>query len=373
MWIRLTLIGGIVCVAVLAVITIGGCSREDQQQTSAPVGPSSPTTNAPVAPSPSRPQPPESDASNPVRLPPVAEAPITPEPPPNRETLAPASTQPSAPPAADGATAAAEKMAALRKAIEDLPTGNIVLAAPSKMTVGDEREVKASVGVDVPIEKLRKQSSPSDQQKEGSLHLSFEMAATLSGPGFTIAQTTPEKQPIAEGLPTVWSWNVTAKQEGEQALEATLYAIIGENRMRVESYTDTISVSVRPQTWGEWLKSLGEELGAVNSILVAIGGIVYMNWSNMSLVAKQIADANFFTGAFNHPNAFDKKITTEGQLVAFLVDENLPFDFLDAFFGGNFSIRFRRTDISDERINEIGQQPGPDIAAGFKACLESMK
>jgi hypothetical protein len=98
-----------------------------------------------------------------------------------------------------------------------------------------------------------------------------------------------------------------------------------------------------------------------------------MNWSNMSLVAKQIADANFFTGAFNHPNAFDKKITTEGQLVAFLVDENLPFDFLDAFFGGNFSIRFRRTDISDERINEIGQQPGPDIAAGFKACLESMK
>jgi hypothetical protein len=98
-----------------------------------------------------------------------------------------------------------------------------------------------------------------------------------------------------------------------------------------------------------------------------------MNWSNMSLVAKQIADANFFTAAFNHPNAFDKKITTEGQLVAFLVDENLPFDFLDAFFGGNFSIRFRRTDISDERIYEIGQQPGPDIAAGFKACLESMK
>jgi hypothetical protein len=98
-----------------------------------------------------------------------------------------------------------------------------------------------------------------------------------------------------------------------------------------------------------------------------------MNWNNKSLVAKQIADANFFTVAFNHPNAFDKKITTEGQLVAFLVDENLPFDFLDAFFGGNFSIRFRRTDISDERNYEIGQQPGPDIAAGFKACLESMK
>ena len=98
-----------------------------------------------------------------------------------------------------------------------------------------------------------------------------------------------------------------------------------------------------------------------------------MNWSNMSLVDKQIADPNFFTAAFNHPNAFDKEITTKGQLVAFLVDEKLPFDFLDAFFGGHFYIRFRHTDISDERIYEIGQQPGPDVAARFKACLESMK
>jgi hypothetical protein len=59
--------------------------------------------------------------------------------------------------------------------------------------------------------------------------------------------------------------------------------------------------------------------------------------------------------------------------VAFLVDANLTFDFLDAFFDGNFSIGFRRTDISDERIYETGQQPGPYIAADFKACLDSMK
>ena len=30
-----------------------------------------------------------------------------------------------------------------------------------------------------------------------------------------------------------------------------------------------------------------------------------MNWSDMSLVAKRIADANFFAGAFNHPDVFD--------------------------------------------------------------------
>jgi len=97
-----------------------------------------------------------------------------------------------------------------------------------------------------------------------------------------------------------------------------------------------------------------------------------MNWSNASLVAKRIADADFFTGAFNHPNAFEKKITMEGQLVAFLVDESLILDFPNAFFGGNFSIRFRRTDVSDERIYEIGQQPGQGIRVGFNDCLHSM-
>ena len=55
-----------------------------------------------------------------------------------------------------------------------------------------------------------------------------------------------------------------------------------------------------------------------------------------------------------------------------VVDESLILDFPNAFFGGNFSIRFRRTDVSDERIYEIGQQPGQGIRAGFNDCLHSM-
>jgi hypothetical protein len=146
------------------------------------------------------------------------------------------------------------------------------------MAVDDEREVKASVGLNVPIAKLRQQSGPSDQQVEGSLSLSPEMAATLSGPGFTIGQITPEKQSIAEGYPTVWTWDVTAKQEGEQKLEVTLYVLVSEgnepSRIRVESYSQTISVSVRPQTWGEWLDSVGHGLGSVKTIVLTIGTIV---------------------------------------------------------------------------------------------------
>jgi len=86
-----------------------------------------------------------------------------------------------------------------------------------------------------------------------------------------------------------------------------------------------------------------------------------MNWSDMSLVAKRIADANFLTGAFNHPDVFDKQFTTEGQLVAFLVDANLSFDFLDAFLAVIFlsvsdvqisaTSEFMKLDSSRDRIS----------------------
>jgi hypothetical protein len=173
-----------------------------------------------------------------------------------------------------------EKMKALGKAVEKLPKGNIALRAPGKMTVGDQREVRAIVAFDVPMAALREQlgSAPTDQKREGSLSISNDMAATLAGPGFTIESTTPQNQSIAEGNLTVWSWNVTAVQEGEQELEATLWVFVTEGtkstQLRVESFTQKINVSVRAQTWSEWLESISREVVAVKTILIAIAAIL---------------------------------------------------------------------------------------------------
>ena len=303
MLLRLALIGLCVWLAVLAIVMFVPSTQGPLQPpstTSLPKTASSQPTapqSVPRAEAPARPTAPQSVPTEaparptaPQSVPQAELAPARPTAPQSvpRAELAPA--RPTAPqsvpveaparPAAtdSNTTDATEKMAALRKAIEALPKGNIVLHAPTKMTVGDQREVKASVGIDVPMATLRKQLGPSDQQVEGSLYLSPEMAATLHGPGFTIEPTTPEQQSIAEGFPTIWSWNVTAKQEGEEELEATLYVLVFDGnkttRLRVESYTQPINVSVRAQTWGEWLDSVSHELGAVKTIAVTIGGIV---------------------------------------------------------------------------------------------------
>ena len=193
---------------------------------------------------------------------------------------------PSTPPAA---AASARQMAARRQTLEALPKGNIVLHAPSAMRVGERRNVEANVGINVPMEILRKPPHSQDQAIEGTLRISAEMAATLNGPGFKIDAVTPEKQTIAEGFPTVWSWNVEAKEDGEQDLEATLYVILGDDRQRIDSYHQTITVSVREQTWGEWLESIGHEVDAVKAILgtLAAAATIVFGWLGISFARRK--------------------------------------------------------------------------------------
>jgi hypothetical protein len=57
-----------------------------------------------------------------------------------------------------------------------------------------------------------------------------------------------------------------------------------------------------------------------------------VNWNSLSSVAKRISAADFSTAQFNHPAAFNKIITPEGQLLGILIDHRLNNDFITAFF-----------------------------------------
>ena len=172
---------------------------------------------------------------------------------------------------ADSNTEAA-KIKENKRLLEQLPKGNIVLDGPSTMKVGETRTVYANVGVDVSMETLRKRVRPGNQTYEAELAVSSKMMAELSGPGFKITSKTPEEQSVAEGVPTVWSWDVEAQDSGDLELEATLYAITNNRPQRINSYTHKMSVSVRPQTWSEWLKSRRDEIDTVRAIALTLGG-----------------------------------------------------------------------------------------------------
>jgi hypothetical protein len=105
-----------------------------------------------------------------------------------------------------------DKILGAGRKIEQLPKGKIYLEAPIEMKVGDKRAVDARVGINVPDDILRGHVRAGDQSIPGMLLVSHEMIATLSGPGFAITRTTSEKQTVANGFPTVWQWDVEAKQ-----------------------------------------------------------------------------------------------------------------------------------------------------------------
>ena len=194
-------------------------------------------------------------------------------------------------PASDNSrTDMAAKLLARAKEIDALPKGKIILVAPDKMKIGDKQRVAANVGFDVPIEKLRASVQPDTQQVEGELGVSTEMSAILSGAAFEIKPVTPEKQSLVAKHPTVWLWDVEAKQDGQQELEATLYALGGSaaNPTRIDSFTQRITVSVRPMTWGEWLEAAGKEFDVFKTILTALGAVIVavLGWFGISIFRK---------------------------------------------------------------------------------------
>ena len=184
---------------------------------------------------------------------------------------------PPPPPPAPVPTEAA-KIAENAKILEQLPKGDLVLDGPNAMRVGETRTVHLNIGFKVPMDVLRKHIGPEDQKVEGQVAVSSWMTADLSGAGFKITRTTAEEQTVAEGYPSVWSWDVEAKDAGNQMLEATLYALISTgdlpSRRRITSFTHKITVGVRELTWAEWLKSLRDEADALKGLVVTLSGIV---------------------------------------------------------------------------------------------------
>jgi hypothetical protein len=180
--------------------------------------------------------------------------------------------------------------------------GKIVLRAPMNMKVGDIRQVDANVGIDVPLETLQGNLRPGDQKVVGLARLSAEMAAVLVGAGFKIKPLSPEQQTIAVGFPTVWSWSVEASEQGEQVLEATLYALLPEGAhtplQRVDSYIQKISVDVRERTWGEWFEAFGKQFDTAKSVVVALFGLatVAAGWFGISLSRRKRTVETVATG-----------------------------------------------------------------------------
>lgn len=173
-------------------------------------------------------------------------------------------------------------MRVLGAAVSRLPDGQLMLQAPKNMAVEDTRIVTAVVGVDVQNLPSSLPVKEDTQTVRGELKVSYQMSAELVGGGFEIERLTPEIRAVPMGLVTNWKWKVKATSPGDTTLEATLYAHMsstdGVTPVVVSTYSQPVSISVRAQSWGEWIQSATTAVNAAQALwlsVAAFGGVVF--------------------------------------------------------------------------------------------------
>jgi hypothetical protein len=150
----------------------------------------------------------------------------------------------------------------------------------------------ANVGLLVPVETLQQHLREGDQKLEGTAQVSAQMSAVLTGAGFRITPLSPEKQQLALGYPTVWSWTIEAIEAGKEQLQAQLYVIVPTaqiDRQFVRSLSREVVVTVRDQTWTEWFEAVGKEFDTAKTIVVSLFGVATLaaGWFGFSLTRRR--------------------------------------------------------------------------------------
>jgi hypothetical protein len=83
----------------------------------------------------------------------------------------------------------------------------------------------------------------------------------------------------------MWKPNKTASRHRRPSFtQSYLMAKDKTIRKYVNSFSQTITVSVRELTWGEWIKSLSSEIDAVKAVVVSFSGAVVaiLGWFGIS-------------------------------------------------------------------------------------------
>jgi hypothetical protein len=97
-----------------------------------------------------------------------------------------------------------------------------------------------------------------------------------------------------------------------------------------------------------------------------------VDWAQRSSAAKRIAAADFSTAQFNHPSAFNKSITPEGQLLAVLQTPTYTVSSFERFSA--VAIRYDSTapTLVTTAFTTFNSRPDADVRDTFRTCLRTM-
>jgi len=100
------------------------------------------------------------------------------------------------------------------------------------------------------------------------------------------------------------------------------------------------------------------------------GGI--MDWKQVSVVANPVSDGSFSSNKFSVPNAFQKSLTPEGQLLGVLVKDEFYTMFAQAFFQTPYSVSVTWRNAKEPTVYYINKSPAATIIHQFRSCVSDL-
>jgi len=119
-----------------------------------------------------------------------------------------------------------DRFGAIDRILEKLQFGNIAFNAPKTMNLRDTAVIQLMLGLETPIDKLKRMIEAAGEKEGAHIRVSDRMEARLSGTNFAITAITPEIQAVSRSEITEWKWEVKPSSDGRHYLHLTMSALL---------------------------------------------------------------------------------------------------------------------------------------------------
>ena len=156
-----------------------------------------------------------------------------------------------------------------------------VFTTPQSMRLEETTDIELLVNPSKNADQLQSELTEQGQSGHAATQYSKTMEAQLVSHGFNIAAVGPSTQLVEAGRTTRWKWQIKPKEGGEQRLDLTLTAVLGEGKDRIllQTLRRDIKVNVKfSQRASGWLSGLKDAQWLWAAIIVPIGTLAIAWW-----------------------------------------------------------------------------------------------
>lgn len=128
--------------------------------------------------------------------------------------------------------------------LQELKLGAVIFRAPDTLQQDSVATAELLLKPAVSIEEVRQRIEESGIVETAEVHISDRMEARLEGQAFDVTAISSERQAVSAVKPTLWEWEIAARESGRHTLHVTLDVLLEVNDHDIPRSVRTFSRTV---------------------------------------------------------------------------------------------------------------------------------